>query len=123
MRKRTIQFGLDRLMWYIIYLFPVLLVLLSAVVTPLGDIITTIDNSPFVSAFTSTDVYTALNELFGTDGLLPMFTGSTATLILSYMTYFVHVLIIHLAVDFLVFIPRLAHKWFNKVLGGATDGE
>lgn len=121
MRKRNISFGLDKIMWTIIYLFPVLLLLFSACVTPLTDILSTIDSSAFVTDFANTGIYTALNDIFGVDGILPLFTGTTGVAVLSYMTYFVNVLIIHLAVDFLVFIPRLAHKWFDKLFGGKDE--
>lgn len=121
MRKRNVDFCLDKLMWTLIYVAPLLLVLFSAFITPLQDVLTTVDNSSFVSDFVTTGVYTALNDIFGADGILPLFTGTTGVAIMSYMTYFVNVLIIHLAVDFLVFIPRLAHKWLDKLFGGKHD--
>lgn len=123
MRKKTVAFCLEKLMWYIIYLFPILLVLLSAVNTPLADLIDTINNSAFVSNFATTDVFTSLESIFGSSGLVPLLTGTTGNLILAYATYFVIVLIVHLAVDFLLFIPRYAHKCFDKVLGGSKNEE
>jgi len=53
-------------------------------------------------------VYSALDGLFGATGILPIITNSS---ILYYFVWFVFVELIHLAVDFLVFIPRLCHKW------------
>lgn len=118
MRKKTISFGLDHIMWTIIYIFPILLVLFASAVTPLADVITTVNNSAFVTDFSSTQIYSVLNDIFGIDGILPLFTGTTGVAVISYMTYFVNVLIIHLAVDILVFIPRIAHEWIGKIAGG-----
>lgn len=118
MRKRNFSFCLDNLMWYIIYLAPLLIVLFSAFCTPLADVLTTIEQSNFVQDFATTPVYTVLDDIFGVDGILPLLTGQTGSAILSYLTYFANVLIIHLAVDFVLFIPRLAHKWLDKLFGG-----
>lgn len=123
MRKKTIAFGLDKLMWYIIYLFPILLVLLACIHTPLPEIVDTVNNSSFVTNFANTDVFTALDGVFGANGVVPLLNGTTGRLILAYATYFVVVLIVHLAVDFLAFIPRFAHKCFDKLLGGARNDE
>lgn len=121
MRKRNISYGLDQIMWTVIYIFPLLILLFGAVITPMGDLLEVVNTSDFVQDFASTGVYTALEDIFGVNGILPLFTGATGTAVLSYMTYFVNVLIIHLAVDFLVFIPRLAHKWMDKLFGGKNE--
>lgn len=62
----------------------------------------------------STDniVYKTLDGIFGANGVLPFVISQSA---LIYMTYFVFVELIHLAVDFLVFIPRLCHKWMGDL--------
>lgn len=121
MRKRNFDFCLDRLMWFLIYTFPIWIVLFNAFITPLGDILTTITECSFVVDFVNTDVYSVLNDIFGERGLIPMFMGDTGSAVLSYMTYFVYVLLIHLAVDFLVFIPRIAHNLLSKVGGGKSE--
>lgn len=121
MRKRNFSFCLDKLMWFLIYTAPLLIVLFSAFATPLGDIITSVNSSPFVQDFGTTAIYTALDNFFGVNGVLPFLDGPTGVAILSYMTYFINVLIVHLAVDFLVFIPRLGHKLLDKVCGGSNE--
>lgn len=121
MRKRTISYVLDKIMWTVIYMFPLFVVLFGSVVTPMPDVLETINNSAFITDFANTTVYTSLNGLFGTGGLVPMFVGETGTAVISYMTYFVNCLIIHLAVDFIAFIPRFAHKCFDKLFGGKDE--
>lgn len=111
MRKRTINHLSDSIMWYLIYLFPLLVILMGVFYnnTPM-----TFYNE-FLSWFnlsTGNFVYDALEDLFGTGGILPLFTGNWSFFI-SYATYFISVMLLHLAVDFLVFIPRLAHKYMN----------
>lgn len=123
MRKRTIAYGLDKLMWYIIYLFPVLLVLFSCINTPLVDILTAMSDSHFVVDLATTDIYGSLVSIFGSSGLVPLLSGTTEQYVLSYCTYLVIMIIIHLSVDFLAFIPRFAHKCFDKFLGGAKNEE
>lgn len=123
MRKKTIAYGIDKLMWYIVYLFPVLLLLLACICTPLADVISTANSSAFVTDFGNTDIYKALNDVFGANGLVPLLSGETGNLILSYATYLVIILIVHLAVDFLAFVPKFAHKMFDRLLGGARNDE
>lgn len=111
MRKKTIKVLSDTIFWYALYFLPILVLLLmsihnpltsiSNVMTTLGLEILTIDNV----------IYTTLSSIFGTGGVLPFFTSPD---ILLYMTYFCSVLILHLLVDFILFIPRMAHKWLKR---------
>ena len=55
-----------------------------------------------------------LSEYFGADGILPLFANDTPFILFS---WFICVFVIHLVVDFLLFIPRLAHKWMNEFGG------
>lgn len=123
MRKKTIAFGLDKLMWYIIYLFPVLLVLLSTINTPLADIIAYVRDNRFVTDLANTEIYGSLAQIFGSGGLVPLLDGVVEQCVLSYCTYVVIMVIIHLAVDFLAFIPKFAHKCFDHFLGGSKNEE
>ena len=57
-------------------------------------------------------VYQTLSGLFGYDSnIIHLFTEDSALLL--YFTYFCVIEIIHLFIDFIVFIPRLCHKWLN----------
>ena len=59
-------------------------------------------------------VVNGLEEIFGANGVMPVFLTNTPIIIFA---WFICVFIIHLAVDFLLFIPRLAHKWMNEFGG------
>ena len=59
-------------------------------------------------------VYTSLANIFGSSGVMPIFTNPD---ILLFFSYFIYVNIIHLFVDFLLFIPRLASKWLDSFGG------
>lgn len=118
MRKRTMSAIADHLYWLFVALLPLvcyLIQFLSYELTSVTDSLPTFLS--FMQSFgISTDsvIYSVLDDLFGASGILPMFSaGSNAVLL--YLSYFVMVQIIHLAVDFLVFIPRLSHKWMEKL--------
>lgn len=115
MRKRTMLILVDRLFWAIIWLLP----LIAFVVMPLGYQLADASSmlptlSDVLSQFgISTDnvVYTALTGLFGDNGVIHLFADNSVVML--YFTYFVCVELIHLFVDFIIFIPRLTHKWLN----------
>lgn len=117
MRKRTVTHFFDTLMWYLLYLLPIIVFLVALTSMTLPDLCAYVSGSP-ISAISETFVFKELASLFGSDGILPMFTGSANVFMLYYATYFVYVMLLHLFVDFLVFIPRLAHKWLSKFAGG-----
>lgn len=120
MRKRNIKYTTDTIFWYIIYLLPVLILLLSLLTTPLADVVTIVENSTFAE-LGNTFIFQTLDDIFGINGVLPLFTGTTNVFVLYYMTYFVSVMLLHLLVDFILFIPRLAHKFLGKLWGGKDD--
>lgn len=117
MRKRTINSIADTGMWYLIYLLPLLVLLVALINTPIADVWQFVENSGF-ARFSDTIIFKSLSDIFGESGILPLFTGNTNVFFLYYATYFVCVMICHLCVDFLLFIPRLAHKWLNKFTQG-----
>lgn len=111
MRKRNIDHLSDTIFWYIIYMLPVLsyLILIAsrhgAEVPSLSQYFTDF-GIPFVSDL----IGNALVNIFGADGILPLYGASVGIPIFS---WYVSMLIIHLAVDVLLFIPRMAHKWMD----------
>ena len=129
MRKRNCKNLFDNIMWYTIYLLPIILTILATFGAFQGDwyvLWQEIDGDwtsfpffPILHGYLDNFLYFDLdvnpifltfNNIFGNAGLLPCFN----TTILLYMTYFVYVYLFHLIVDFLLFIPRLAHKWMNS---------
>lgn len=118
MRKRTMSALADHLYWLIVAVLPLVLYLIQFLAYELTSVSESLPSFlSFMQGFgisSESIVYSALADLFGAEGILPMFTaGSNAVLL--YLSYFVMVQIIHLAIDFLVFIPRLSHKWMEKL--------
>lgn len=118
MRKKTINHLFDNGMWYIIYLLPLLLFV--GVSVRLGQF-TTLQacfESVGLNVINNSIIFDTLSSLFGVNGLVPLFQNTD---ILIYFTYFVSVYLIHLCVDFLLFIPRLSHKWLKSFTSGGAD--
>lgn len=119
MRKRTIGTLADTIFWYLIYFLPVLVYLLYVLAQPsTGTAIVSFSDcfSDIGLGFVSDNiVVTSLKSIFGTDGVLALFSTDAPFIIFG---WFICTFIVHLAVDFLLFIPRLAHKWLNKFSQG-----
>lgn len=120
MRKRTVITIADHLFWLIVALLPILLFVVQFFSY---ELTTTSESLPtfisFMEQFGISDmsiIYVSLQDIFGAEGILPLF-GAGSNVLLTYMTYFVVVEIVHLAVDFLVFIPKLCHKWMDSMTG------
>lgn len=110
MRKKTIYRVADTIFWYLLYFLPILcyfILLAIGQVSTLGQVFSVLG----LNVVTDGTIYTSLNSIFGTGGILPLFTE---TGLLQFFTYFISVYIAHLFVDFLLFIPRIAHKWMSK---------
>lgn len=120
MRKKTVNHVADTIFWYLIYFLPVIAFLLYMLAEPASGLgtVATFENFLTTIGFsfvTDNIVYTTLSSLFGVGGVLPLFSTSAPIFI---FTWFVSVFICHLAVDFLLFIPRLAHKYMKKFTQG-----
>ena len=59
-----------------------------------------------------TPIYEAFTSVW--DMILPDSAGHFSYFICGSMTWFISAHIIHIFVDFIVFIPRLCHKWMGK---------
>ena len=119
MKKKKILLTLiDKVFWLLIMLIPVIAYLVMPLGFSIGGGSEGVTDLPtFAEALTqfglneNNVIYGALNDLFGASGLLPMFANNSALLL--YFTYLVIVELVHLFIDFIVFIPRLAHKFLN----------
>lgn len=113
MRKRNIDCFFDILFWFLVYALPIIAICLSLYN---GNVISmsSVLNGLGIDC-TSNVVYNTLVDIFGTGGVFPMFANNS---IFEFATYFILANILHLIVDVLVFIPRLAHDFLNKPFGG-----
>lgn len=116
MRKRSVSHVADTVFWYLLYLLPVVMYLFNALRHDTTDFVTFMTSTLGFAFTASNPVLTALSDIFGTGGLLPLFSSDGAIYI---ATWFCSMLIVHLLVDFVLFIPRLCHKWLSK----ATQGD
>ncbi len=116
MRKRNFSYALDLIIWALISLLPLICYLASMSAYDLSTVSTLPTFAEYLYAnfnpIKDSVLYSSLVGLFGSTGLLPL-TDSEA--VFGYFTWFVIVEIMHLAVDFLVFIPRLSHKFMHKL--------
>lgn len=119
MRKRTVNHLADTIFWYLIYFLPVIFYIVYLIAEPSsgGSIVNFINYFEQVGFGIVTDnvIITTLRDIFGSGGTFPLFNTDLPYII---FTWFVGTYIIHLAVDFLLFIPRLAHKWLKEFTQG-----
>lgn len=131
MRKRTFNHIIDKVFWSILYMLPliVFVICLFLNVNTTGEsefnLYTNIDSERVFSQVWESFfiiepdniVSQALNDIsayFRMDYLL----GSHSFLN-NFFTYYIYVVIFHILVDVLLFIPKLAHKW----IGGFINEE
>ena len=116
MRKRTSANLVDSAFWFLVAILPLALYLITCLSYKLQSSTDTLTAFlPFMKNLGLMDsgiIYNSLSDLFGTGGILPLFSAENNA-ILVFLSYFVSVEIVHLAVDFLLFIPRLGHKYMN----------
>lgn len=128
MRKKTVTHVADTIFWYLLYFLPIIISIVS-VFAYSGDWFGVwyvddgdFSNAPFLITLLSflnylgfgetSLIYNTLLDIFGTQGLLGVVLPYSP--ILFYFQYFITVYLMHLCVDFILFIPRIAHKWLNK---------
>ena len=116
MRKRTIANIVDSAFWFLVSILPLALYLITCLSYKLQSSTDTLTAFlPFMKNLGLMDsglIYNSLSDLFGSSGILPLFSADNNA-ILVFLSYFVSVEIVHLAVDFLLFIPRIGHKYMN----------
>lgn len=116
MRKRTINHLADTVFWYLIYFLPVIFYIFYLIAEPSsgGNFVNFIQffaDSGF-AIVTDNIIITTLRDIFSTGGTFPLFNTDLPYII---FTWFIGTYIIHLCVDFLLFIPRLAHKYMKSL--------
>lgn len=135
MRKKTVKTIFSNIFWYSVYLMPLLITV--ACLLNGADSYWTADFGDYrVKAWTvleynvremiyGTEMYDIFYSTFSTDGgTFALFSSgpNDFSLPLGYMAYFVNCVIFHVFVDFILFIPRLCHKFMNKFTR-SDDGE
>lgn len=114
MRKKTINNLFDNILWFVIYLLPIILLCINYLKGNFVDL-TSFFNDTF--GLLDNVVSKSFIDIFGVNGVMPLFNN---TWIFSLFGYYVSVYCCHLVVDFLLFIPRIAHHLLDK-LGGSNN--
>lgn len=115
MRKRSINNLFENILWYSVYLLPIIMFFVITIVMKKPCVFSEIFDFIGLNIASDSVVYTALVSIFGVDGIFPMFVSSD---IFIYSTYLIYVFIVRLLIEFLLFIPKLSQKWLLKFAGG-----
>jgi len=118
MRKRTITFLTDKIFWYLIYSLPLLLILLVSFRSGTVDSISSLLSAGGFTLSPDNLIYTTLLSLFGSSGVMPLFSD-TGFIMLA--TWFVSTFIVHIAVDIVLWVPRFCHMLLSKSNQGDED--
>lgn len=111
MNKRTFHYLVEA-GWLLLALMPIFVYLVVARTSAGGtnlETFMTVMSQKLDFVTTDNIIYTALNSVFGQEGIFPILHEG----MLLYVTYFCIVEVVHLMVDVLVFIPRIAHDWLD----------
>lgn len=111
MRGRNIKYFFDTFMWYLLYLLPLFLLVFAVFRTGTIPSLSSVFTDLGVTIFNDNVILTCLTDIFGASGVFPLFNSDG---VLVYATYFICVYLVHLAVDFLIFIPRLFENIADK---------
>lgn len=116
MRKKTVNHLADTIFWYVVYFLPIIIYLLIFYRQGATNITFEAIFDAYGLGITENNIIvTTLNSIFGANGILPLFKDIG---IIYMLAWFSSCLIIHLAIDVLLFIVRLAHKWINTYTQG-----
>lgn len=120
MRKKTLSCLFDNIFWYVVYLLPLLCFVIGIAQGGITGSFASVSQTLGFGIFENSPVYTALQQLFGSTGVVPLFASSDLLLLAS---YFISMWLVHLAVDVLLFIIRLAHHWLDSFTSGLGGKE
>lgn len=114
MRQKTINFVFDKIMWYVLYFLPIIIMI---VVSINGTPTTIIDTLSILGISPSTNnvIYTTFVSIFGGEGILELFVD---TGVFMYLTYFISCYICHFVLDLALFVLKLSRKFIDNVVGG-----
>ena len=124
MRKRNCDKLFDNIFWYTLYFLPVIFIfgIYFSVYRDTGTLPAPIDILNTLVASGSgdfgMDMFSTILTEFAIEYFYVHNTNIPIVCALACMGHFIVVYIFHLFVDFLLFIPRLCHKWMNTLTQG-----
>lgn len=111
MSKRTFHY-ITECGWLLLALMPLIVYMVIARTSAGGttlETFMTVISEKLNLITTDNIIYTTLKDVFGAEGVLPILNDG----LILYAAYFCIVELVHLMVDVLVFIPRIAHEWLD----------
>lgn len=116
MREKKINHILDVVFWQFVYLLPLFAYLFYLMPFNDGSVGVTsfsqfINDIGFGFIAGNNPIYTALESLFGSVDFLEAFNSNG---VLLFASYYGNVTLIHLVIDFLLFIPHICMQWMDK---------
>ena len=123
MRKKTVSHIADTIFWYVLYFLPIVSYLICILSHKQIDGFYLnfeqylFSSNPLFSSTMSSPIFVALDSVFGDSGVLPLFNGMSNSILLV-LTWFCNVYIVHLCIDFVLFIPRYCHKLMRDYTEG-----
>lgn len=117
MRKKTIKCLFDNVFWYVVYLLPIGLMLIYWAKTGAVSLSGAM-TSAGLGVLVQNPIFDALNGIFGTGGVMPLFSSPD---IIMFVSYFASCFLLHLFVDVILLLPRLCHKWMSGDIGGTKE--
>lgn len=134
MRKRTIKYCFDTVLWGIITLLPLILYLIFIFGYLFGHrtlttfIDYTIDTTGFkffdifrnfygwfvTGSLTNNVIYNAIYTIFNTVTYGLVIDGSSESFICWFASWIINVQLLHIVVDFILILPRICRKFLDK---------
>lgn len=119
MRKRTCKKFFDTFMWTTIYMLPIFIFLImnyapnfASQTANYGMLEYTMTDIMVTFGIDGVNLFSSsLEQLFGINGILPLFGDGG---IIFYLSYLISVNILHLFVDIILSLPRFCHKFLDK---------
>lgn len=117
--KNRFAYKLDKLFWFFIQIFPLVCFTVYCIAGTRGsEVVVPTFNSFLIKLgfnYQQGNVfYNVLAQLFGANGVFPLFVDSGGVIL--YLTYVLTMEVLHVCFDVIVFIPRLAHQWISKAV-------
>lgn len=117
--KNRFGYKLDKFFWFFIQIFPLVCFTVYCIAGTRGsEVVVPTFNSFLIKLgfdYQQGNIfYSVLAQLFGSNGVFPLFVDSGGVIL--YLTYVLTMEVLHVCFDVIVFIPRLAHKWISKAV-------
>lgn len=112
MRKKQVNHLADTIFWYLIYFMPAIIYGIICATHKTETLTLAQFFETYGFGLTNGNIITiTINQIFGADGILPLVQDIGIIYVIS---WFGTTMLLHLLIDFILFIPRLAHNFMEK---------